>query len=54
MDRSSGVSGERLRLTSHFLMPRLGMSGVLPLLHPYNFLAFTGTTLIFAATFSAM
>ena len=45
---TQGLSGQGMKLSSHFhLVPRLKMSGTLPLLHPYAFMVLTGRTLPF-------
>ena len=45
---SQGLSGQVMKLSTHFcLVPRIRMSGTLPLLLPYAFMALTERTLPF-------
>jgi hypothetical protein len=45
---TQGLSGQVIKLSTHFhLVLRLRMSGTLPLLLPYTFMALTGRTLHF-------
>jgi len=44
--RSQGYNGRSMKLTRHiYLVPKLSVSGATPLLPPYAFMAWTGTTL---------
>jgi hypothetical protein len=52
---SRGYSGRGVKLTTHFyLIPRLRMSGAVPLLRLYTFMAWTGRTLPFTKSIVTM